>query len=226
VGVQFPQQRSAGREQEKRGKSEEEEEEEEKMRNAKKFSAAEARVFQRQHRALLGRRMRRSGNHVSYADNKTKRVWLPNVLRNKFFSSPLLFGDGGAQARETEEGAAAAESGNNNAAAGSRWRQRETRRGGREGMRLHVSAHALRSIERAGGLDNWLLFTRRDVRGHSLLADRLHDELRQAWEQKHGVVFDRRAILHYRKQGKDYVQEMLRRNNRANQRDDVEVELD
>lgn len=61
---------------------------------------------------------RQVGHNVSHANNKTKRVFLPNLQTVTLMSEAL----------------------------------------GRS-VRLRVSAHGLRSVEHAGGLDNWLLKT-------------------------------------------------------------------
>ncbi|MBA4164195.1 MAG: 50S ribosomal protein L28 [Erythrobacter sp.] len=61
---------------------------------------------------------RQVGHNVSHANNKTKRVFLPNLQNVTLLSEKL----------------------------------------GRS-FKFRVSAHALRSVEHNGGLDNWLLKT-------------------------------------------------------------------
>jgi len=61
---------------------------------------------------------RQIGHNVSHANNKTKRVFLPNLQNVTLLSEKL----------------------------------------GRS-FKFRVSAHALRSVEHVGGLDNWLLKT-------------------------------------------------------------------
>lgn len=61
---------------------------------------------------------RQVGHNVSHANNKTKRVFLPNLQNVTLLSEKL----------------------------------------GRS-FKFRVSAHALRSVEHVGGLDNWLLKT-------------------------------------------------------------------
>jgi large subunit ribosomal protein L28 len=60
---------------------------------------------------------------------------------------------------------------------------------------IAVSTTALKTIEKVGGLDNYLLFTKtKKIDSDSGL--QLREVLKRAWEQKHGNKFDRRAILY------------------------------
>lgn len=68
--------------------------------------------------ALTGKGVQ-TGNNVSHANNRTRRRYLPNLQRQRFFSETLG-----------------------------------------ESIRLRVSTHALRTVEKRGGLDGFLLKAR------------------------------------------------------------------
>ncbi len=45
--------------------------------------------FNRAYRGLYGNRMIQFGNQISFAENKTRRTWKPNVQKISFFSDTL-----------------------------------------------------------------------------------------------------------------------------------------
>lgn len=75
--------------------------------------------FNRAHRGLYGNRMIQFGNKKSFAENKTRRTWKPNVQKISFFSDSL-----------------------------------------QKKLQFRITTHALRTLRKAGGIDEYLLKTR------------------------------------------------------------------
>ena len=56
-------------------------------------------------------------------------------------------------------------------------------------MKIKITTHALRCIDKKGGLDNYLLFTR-DKAIDSKFGINLKQQLKQAYEEKEGKKFN------------------------------------
>merc|ERR1712091_296376 len=84
-------------------------------------------------RGLYHGKQVRSGNHVSFSNKKTKRVWKPNVQPARLFSFEL-----------------------------------------EKMFKLRVTTHALRCIDKAGGLDNYIM----GLRGTSIQEGTKEHELK------------------------------------------------
>jgi hypothetical protein len=66
---------------------------------------------------------------------------------------------------------------------------------------ININCYSKRWIEKYGGLDNYLLFTKEHKIG-SKIGLHLRGMIKEAWEKKEGRPFDRRAILYeFRKLG-------------------------
>uniref|UniRef100_A0A6B2LNG2 Ribosomal protein L28 n=1 Tax=Arcella intermedia TaxID=1963864 RepID=A0A6B2LNG2_9EUKA len=65
-------------------------------------------------------------------------------------------------------------------------------------FQVPVSTKALRCIDKAGGIDNYVLFTRKEILDSSI-GEELKVHLIAAWEKKNGTKFRRGKILHQRK---------------------------
>jgi len=65
-------------------------------------------------------------------------------------------------------------------------------------FQVRVSTKALRCIDKAGGVDNYILFTPEKTLD-SAIGLELKKHLKKAWEKKHGVKFQRSKVLHEEK---------------------------
>eukprot|EP01104_Vermistella_antarctica_P001010 TRINITY_DN11086_c0_g1_i1.p1 TRINITY_DN11086_c0_g1~~TRINITY_DN11086_c0_g1_i1.p1 ORF type:complete len:204 (+),score=34.71 TRINITY_DN11086_c0_g1_i1:73-612(+) len=61
-------------------------------------------------------------------------------------------------------------------------------------MRLRITTHAMKIINKMGGLDNYLLFTKPHRLGEGLVQD-LRSRVVEAWEEKNGQQFNRGKIM-------------------------------
>lgn len=73
----------------------------------------------RAHRGLYGNRMIQFGNKISFAENKTRRTWKPNVQKISFYSEAL-----------------------------------------KRRLQFRVTCHALRTVQKLGSIDEYLVKTR------------------------------------------------------------------
>jgi len=70
-----------------------------------------------------------------------------------------------------------------------------------ETFSVRLTTHVLRCIDKYGGLDNYLLFTKPD-KMDSLYGNKLASMVKDAWEKKNGKQFSRSQLLfNFRQEG-------------------------
>jgi len=109
--------------------------------------------FKRAQRGLYAGKTILFGNNVSFSHRRTRRSWLPNVVKKTLFSQIL-----------------------------------------NQRIPIRLTTHALRWIDKAGGLDHYLLTTpARKLQ--SEFGSKLRSKLLAAYQEQHGVKFDPKPLI-------------------------------